>query len=305
MDEFNTRDSVEFLNVAKDDFLAYPNIVHRTYPSTVYAHMESTIRPFVDKSLEVNNTILSILEAKLGLPGGTFLKYHSRDEPSGSDARVIKKPPESTITDNTTNGNNSNGNLNPKVALGAHTDFGSLSFLHNRLGGLQVLVPGSNTWQYIRPLPSHAICNIGDTLSIFSGGILRSNMHRIVPPPFPQNAFSRWSVVFFTRPGYGQILRVLKEESDVIRGVYEGMGEEERGRYEPNVTAREWHKRRKMTLRRKDMTVSVVFLILPLSFLCFCWILFCVVSDCVSCSRRRGMRVGEWNITYQVIKIRS
>ena len=74
--------------------------------------------------------------------------------------------------------------------------------------------------------------------------------------------------MFFTRPGYGQILRVLKEESDVIRGVYEGMGEEERGRYEPNVTAREWHKRRKMTLRRKDMTVSVVFLILLLIFCC-------------------------------------
>ena len=45
-------------------------------------------------------------------------------------------------------------------------------------------------------------------------------------------------------------------------------GEEERGRYEPNVTAREWHKRRKMTLRRKDMTVSVVFLILLLIFFC-------------------------------------
>ena len=51
----------------------------------------------------------------------------------------------------------------------------------------------------------------------------------------------------------------------MIRGVYEGMGEEERGRYEPNVTAREWHKRRKMTLRRKDMTVSVI---LPLTLFC-------------------------------------
>ena len=70
----------------------------------------------------------------------------------------------------------------------------------------------------------------------------------------------------------------MKEESDVIRGVYEGMGEEERGRYEPNVTAREWHKRRKMTLRRKDMTVSVFFLILLSTFFCgvFAGFFFCV-----------------------------
>ena len=93
----------------------------------------------------------------------------------------------------------------------------------------------------------------------------------------------------------------------MIRGVYEGMGEEERGRYEPNVTAREWHKRRKMTLRRKDMTVSVVFLILLLIFFVVFLLdsFLCVVSDRVNCSRRRGMRVGEWNITYQAIKICS
>ena len=72
------------------------------------------------------------------------------------------------------------------------------SFLHNRLGGLQVLPPGSDKWFYIKvralphvlflsadvhmpkPLPGHAICNIGDSLNIFSGGILRSNIHRVV-----------------------------------------------------------------------------------------------------------------------------
>lgn len=72
------------------------------------------------------------------------------------------------------------------------------SFLHNRLGGLQVLPPGSSTWYYVKvmylrrtctrqsltstlqPIPGHAICNIGDALNIFSGGILRSNIHRVV-----------------------------------------------------------------------------------------------------------------------------
>ena len=80
---------------------------------------------------------------------------HSETEHSGSEARVIHSLP-----------------LTPeereaRKAIGAHTDFGSLvsdicvvahaaltslrqSFLHNRLGGLQVLPPGSERWQYIK-----------------------------------------------------------------------------------------------------------------------------------------------------------
>jgi len=71
----------------------------------------------------------------------------------------------------------------------------------NRLGGLQVLVPngGSGEWKYVKvisfrnstglpskqparvqPIPGYAICNIGDTLSILSGGILKSAVHRVV-----------------------------------------------------------------------------------------------------------------------------
>lgn len=33
---------------------------------------------------------------------------------------------------------------------------------------------------YEQPIPGHAICNIGDALSIFSGGLLKSNLHRVV-----------------------------------------------------------------------------------------------------------------------------
>ncbi|KAF8218784.1 Clavaminate synthase-like protein [Tricholoma matsutake] len=128
-------DGAEFLNIAKDDALAWPHQARRTYPSIVNARMESTITPFVRKSLEVNNTFLRIFEAKLGLPAGALIERHKMDEFSGSEARVIRTspcPPDK-------------GQL-----VGSHTDFGSLSFLHNRLGGLQVLVPGAESWQYIK-----------------------------------------------------------------------------------------------------------------------------------------------------------
>ena len=169
---------------------------------------------------------------------------------------------------------------NMKVAHGAHTDFGSLSFLHNRLGGLQVLPRGSSNieedWVYVRPIIGHAICNIGDNLTLYSGGILKSSLHRVVPPPGEQGAHERWSVVFFSRPGFGQDLRALGEESEVVRGAVEGMGGEERKRYEPGATSGEWYTRRMVNLRIKNRTVSgfVLFTFPPSSSFLFFSILF-------------------------------
>ncbi|TFK56538.1 Clavaminate synthase-like protein, partial [Heliocybe sulcata] len=203
-DEHGTLDAVEFLNIAKDDVLSWPDPTHRTYPSTVNNRMESTIVPFVRKSLEINHLVLKIFNSKLGLPENTLLNLHSMKEPSGSEARCIKSPPKPRWLSE------------QKTAIGAHTDFGSLSFLHNRLGGLQVLPPGSEQWYYIKPIPGLAVCNVGDALAIFSGGVLRSNLHRVVPPPGNQAELGRWSLVFFTRPGNSSILKPLSDHSAII-----------------------------------------------------------------------------------------
>lgn len=121
--ETGTRDAVEFINVSKDDALAFPDVAHRTYPHTVEAHLADTVQPWTRRAVEINNTILSVFNAKLGLPQGTLAAQDADGAPSCSESRVIKKPyaPE----------------MSPEqAALGAHTDFGSLSFLVNRLGGL-------------------------------------------------------------------------------------------------------------------------------------------------------------------------
>ncbi|KAK0207267.1 hypothetical protein IW262DRAFT_664000 [Armillaria fumosa] len=219
-------DTTEYINVSKDDALAYPNVAHRTYPSPVNERMESTITPFVTKSVQVNDAILEILNDKLELPRGTLTKLHRKDEYSGSEARVTKNPP---------------GCAPDRMAIGAHTDFGSLSFLHNRLGGLQVLPPGHTEWQYIKPIPGHAICNVGDALTLFTGGILRSNLHRVLPPPGPQSHHDRWSLVFFTRPGNSVVLRALVEDSPRIAQVVRNAPEKT---FESGETAKEWFARR-------------------------------------------------------------
>ena len=93
VDEKGTLDITEFINVSKDDALAFPAVVHRTYPSSVVARMDSTIRPFVEKSVEINNTLMAVFNARLGLPAGTLAAFHTDAEPSGSEARCIKNPP--------------------------------------------------------------------------------------------------------------------------------------------------------------------------------------------------------------------
>ncbi|KII87176.1 hypothetical protein PLICRDRAFT_30612 [Plicaturopsis crispa FD-325 SS-3] len=238
-DETGAKDTVEFINIAKDDALAYPTVARRTYPSTVNARMASTITPFVRKSLAVNETLLNVFNARLGLPPGALAARHSLEEHSGSEARCIKNPPRP------------GGISEEKAAIGAHTDFGSLSFLHNRLGGLQVLVPGTESWQYIKPIPGHAVCNLGDAMALFSGGILRSNLHRVVPPPGEQGHFERWSLVFFTRPGNSVELRALVEDSPLIADAVKAQPHKN---YETGSTSYDWFTRRIKNQRIKNRT---------------------------------------------------
>ncbi|KAG2153611.1 uncharacterized protein EDB93DRAFT_1239804 [Suillus bovinus] len=222
-------DNIEFINVSKDDALAYPQVVHLTYPSTINARMENTVAPFVRKSLDVTYAVLNIFDEKLGLPKGTLESLHAMDEHSACEVRCTRSPP---VQDKA---------ARDRAMLAAHTDFGSLTFLHNRLGGLQVMPPGHDEWSYVRPIPGHAICNIADALSIFSGGILQSNIHRVVPPPGAQAEHGRWSLVFFTRPTSSKVLRALVESSPIIA---EAVKKQPDRNFESGSTAAEWLARR-------------------------------------------------------------
>lgn len=93
VDASGVLDTAQFINVAKDDALAWPAQARRAYPSTVNARMDSTIVPFIEKSLAVNNTLLAVFNDKLGLPKGALLAKHPREEYSGSESRCTFSPP--------------------------------------------------------------------------------------------------------------------------------------------------------------------------------------------------------------------
>lgn len=112
---------------------------------------------------------------------------------------------------------------------------------------------GVLTYMETQPLPGHAICNIGDALSVFSGGILQSNIHRVVPPPGIQAEYERWSLVYFTRPGNSQVLRALVEDSPLIAASVQKHPDRN---FDTGSTAAEWFARRVKYQRINNRKVS-------------------------------------------------
>lgn len=114
VDEFGNVDTIELVNISQADALAWPETVYKKYPRTVNASMESTVRPFMERSGMINTTVLKIFERRLGLPEGELLKKHSGGGFSSNEARVNRCPPCAPGDDK-------------RVAFGSHTDFGSLA----------------------------------------------------------------------------------------------------------------------------------------------------------------------------------
>lgn len=179
--------------------------------------------------------ILTQLETHLHLLPTTLTNLHRLTAVSGDQARMIKSPPQPPS--------------DLKTALGKHTDFGSITILFNRLGGLQILPPPSLVpehqeaqWTYVKPLPGHCIVNLGDAMVKFTNRLLRSNIHRVVSPPGEQAKETRYSVVYFARPEDEVILKRL-EGSDVIPPLNDGEREEQ-------MNSKDWIQLQAMRLRK-------------------------------------------------------
>ena len=249
IDKQGTRDRNEFYNISKDDILDLGERL--PCPSVLAGEDErSLFMNYIEKSHTICDALIGLLSERLPLSeqareNGGLQALHKLGNRSGDQIRFVKAPPQ----DQSTKG----------VALGEHTDFGSVTILFNRLGGLQVrlpegmgAVPACNEhgegpgevesklcqdgWCYVRPLPGHAIVNLGDALVKFSNGRLRSNIHRVVAPPGRQGDVTRYSLVYFCRPEDDVVLKSLVE------------GGEEGGE---QVTAKEWILRRALGRREK------------------------------------------------------
>ncbi|CAG7732945.1 unnamed protein product [Allacma fusca] len=88
-----------------------------------------------------------------------------------------------------------------------HTDYGVLTILkQDTLGGLEVKSQGE--WIQAPPIPGTFVCNIGDMLDRVTGGLYRSNPHRVRSPT---NTVDRISFPLFFDPNFNARVNVIEK----------------------------------------------------------------------------------------------
>ena len=197
-------DSTEFFNISKDQLHGIEP--SRAYPADIEA-ARPLLRDFTKNAHACGMVVLRALARRLGLSAATFTDKNVFTSPSCDHCRLTKKTPHGANT-------NSNKNNNQAIGLPSHTDFGSITILFNWLGGLQIQShdPAKlGEWEFVKPLPGHAIINLGDSMVIFTNGELKSAKHRVVPAPGEQADVDRYSIVYFVRPANDVLMEPVQK----------------------------------------------------------------------------------------------
>ncbi|WP_067569915.1 isopenicillin N synthase family dioxygenase [Nocardia acidivorans] len=100
-----------------------------------------------------------------------------------------------------------------QLRRGAHTDWGTLTILHQDtdIGGLQIRLP-SGEWRDVPMIPGGFIVNIGDLTALWTAGRWRSTLHRVVNPAAGSDA-SRLSIPFFYLPNHDAPLHPIADST--------------------------------------------------------------------------------------------
>ncbi|KAL8744952.1 MAG: hypothetical protein Q9190_002859 [Brigantiaea leucoxantha] len=224
--EDGSPDRMAFYNLSQDDILG--NASPRTHPEVVDCH-RSTFKSFFIHAHQILSHLLSHFDIHLGLPTGTLASLSPLDKPSGTSLRLLKARPLGV-------------GAKSRTDLVGHTDMGSITMLFNIVGGLQILPPScpnprvDSDWRYIRPVPNCALINLGDAMVQWSGGILRSNMHRVATAPGAQVDVDRFSVAYLVRPALETSMRRLASRSVTSR--------EENAEETEDICAKDWERMR-------------------------------------------------------------
>lgn len=202
-------------------------------PESVLTHLP-IFTSFTKHGQSIVSTVNTTLATQLGVLPETFASLQSPTKPSATVVRLIKAFA-------------SQGQEDLRTSMIHHTDFGSITLLANVLGGLQILAPGKtaadkDAWHYVRPKPGCLVVNLGDAMVQWSGGLLRSNVHRVNFAPGQQRFVDRYSLALLVRPQRDASMRRL-------------VGEGEDGE-DDHLTAWEWEVKQIKSLTRGESLVE-------------------------------------------------
>lgn len=154
-------------------------------PGIVDSHIV-TLRDLTSWCHEIAQSILRTLSNALELPQEVALESLHNASASHDIIRLLRYEK-----------NTSPGVL--RVPQAAHTDLGSLTFLFTDSPGLQTRARDSSEWEYVMPKENCAIVNLGDALSMWTEGALKSVLHRVASMP-GQGMNERYSFALLMRP---------------------------------------------------------------------------------------------------------
>ncbi|KAK9419817.1 hypothetical protein SUNI508_07066 [Seiridium unicorne] len=200
-------------------------------PTTLEAH-QANVAEFREACHSLCRKLLFLFGLGLGTdPADFFTSEHTSAKPSGTILRLLYYPPPNS--DSTSSAQASD------VRAGAHSDYGSITLLFRVKGqaGLEVLTP-SNTWAAVPVVPPGTetdpsppiLVNIGDLLSYWTNGLLRSTVHRVTfdgkGVNGETNTDPRYSIAFFCHPAHDtKLTPVPSQRVKEFRGNLEGAKE--------------------------------------------------------------------------------
>jgi len=151
-----------------------------------------------------------------------FASRHDPKAESGTVLRILHYP--------------STSSPQGSLRCGAHSDYGSVTLLFRLPGqpGLEILNQ-DNAWSSVPVTPPGTendpfppiLINIGDLLSYWTGGLLRSTVHRVVYPEDHEKATAgkgdRYSIAYFCHPNRDTELvevpsEIVKEKLGIMGG---------------------------------------------------------------------------------------
>lgn len=159
-------------------------------------NFREVISVFHEAGLSVLRQLMHGVAVSLGLPEEYFDAAH---EPHTGAVMLLHYPP---IIEPLLPG---------QLRSGAHTDFGTMTLLfhHGSAEGLEIQRP-DGTWLHAPSIPGAAIVNVGDLLTRWTNGQLRSVLHRVVPPKGEAAQRPRYSATLFYEPRHEVVISCLE-----------------------------------------------------------------------------------------------
>lgn len=186
-------------------------------PQALLAH-EADIGHFAEKCRNLCMQVLRLFALGLKIDpkqGGEewFAARHDLSKgPSGSILRLLRYPVLGACPVDT--------DATKDVRAGAHSDYGSITLLFQRSSqpGLELLGP-QGEWSPVpvRPFGTEhdpfppILVNVGDLLSYWTNGFLKSTVHRVVFPP-GKEVGDRYSIAYFCHPANETRLTAVPSE---------------------------------------------------------------------------------------------